>query len=314
MVEIQRIKAIALAVADVDRSIGFYTEALGFKVINDVVFERSLYNHLPSRVRLATLQLGDESIELIQHLDLEPKPIPEDSQSNDLWFQHLAIVVRDIDRAYQHLQNFAIVPISNKPQTMPEDNQLAAGVKAFKFRELNRHSLEIIWFPEGKGKDKWQQGDGLFLGIDHSAISVRDTEQSLQFYRDLLGLEVEGSNLNQGQIQAHLDGLPIAEVRVTPLQPQTPSIGVELLDYKQPGTGKTRPEAWQMSDIAHLHYVMEVRDLSETVKQLRDRDVKFISPQAIEFPNSYGYDQGCWIEDPNGHAILLVKNSYKTNS
>ena len=34
------------------------------------------------------MQLGDEVIELIQHLTPQGKPVPIDSRSNDLWFQH----------------------------------------------------------------------------------------------------------------------------------------------------------------------------------------------------------------------------------
>ena len=119
-----KISAIALTVADIDLSVKFYTQGLGFGVVDDLTFKPSSYDRLASipksRVRLVTLQLGEEYIELIEYLDLEAKPIPEDSQSNDLWFQHLAIVVRDIDRAYQHLQNFDIKPISKKPQTIPK--------------------------------------------------------------------------------------------------------------------------------------------------------------------------------------------------
>lgn len=308
MMKVQRIKAIALTVKDIDSSVDFYTQALAFKLVTDTVFEKGSYSHLPSRVRLVTLELGDELIELIQYLDLEAKPIPQDSQSNDLWFQHLAIVVRDLDRAYEHIQNFPIKSISNQPQTMPDNNKLAAGVRAFKFRELNHHSLELIWFPQDKGKDKWQQNsDDLFLGIDHSAIAVRDTTESLNFYTNILGLAKEGTNLNQGQVQADLDGLAVAEVQVTPLQPQESSIGVELLDYKQPKTGQERRQEWQINDLPHLHYVMEVNNLSLTIDRLKNQQVKFISPQAVKFPKSYRYSQGCIIQDPNGHAILLVQ-------
>ena len=311
MIDISQVSAIALTVEDIDRSVNFYTQVLEFKLIGDITLEESTYSQLapipPSRVRLATLQLGDEVIELIQYLDLEAQPIPHDSQSNDLWFQHLAIVVSDMDRAYEHLQNFAIEPISSEPQTIPDDNNLAGGVRAFKFRELDCHSLELIWFPEDKGQDKWQQNSAnLFLGIDHSAIAVRNTAESLAFYRDLLNMDIAGTNLNQGQVQAHLDGLPIAEVQVTPLQLAEACIGVELLDYQKPQTGRERTQEWQISDLAHLHFVMEVPELAKTIDQLRQQEVEFISPRAIEFPDSYRYQEGCLIKDPNGHAILLV--------
>lgn len=311
MIQIQKINAIALTVADIDRSLDFYTQALGFKMVDDQVFASSTYSQLgsipPTEVRLVTLKLGDEFIELVQYLDLDAQPIPEDSQSNDLWFQHFAIVVRDMELAYKHLKNFAIKPISTQPQTIPDDNTLAGGVRAFKFRELNHHSLELIWFPKDKGKDKWHQNNkDLFLGIDHSTIAVADTEESLQFYRDLLNLEVEGTNLNQGEVQAQLDGLPIAEVQVTPLQPLETSIGVEFLDYKKPKTGRSRPKEWQINDLPHLHLVMEVENLQQSIDELRQHKVEFISPDQIELPNSYLYRKGCLIKDPNGHALLLV--------
>ena len=304
-----KITAIALTVADIELSVRFYTQALGFVIVEDLTFERSSYDKLASipksRVRLVTLQLGSEYIELIQYLDLEAKPIPQDSQSNDLWFQHLAIVVSDMDRAYQHLQNFDIKPISQEPQTIPPDNKLAAGVRAFKFRELNHHSLELIWFPRGKGKDKWQHSSNeLFLGIDHSAISVKDTAKSLRFYRDILGLTPEETNLNRGQEQADLDGLPAPEVEVTPLQTKESSVGVELLAYRQPQEGRERPQDWQINDLPHLHYVMEIDDLADIEKL---KPVDFISPKAITLPYAYRYDWGCLIADLDRHAVLLVQ-------
>jgi catechol 2,3-dioxygenase-like lactoylglutathione lyase family enzyme len=36
----------------------------------------------------------------------------------------------------------------------------------------------------------------LFLGIDHTAIVVSDTEASLKFYRDVLGMTVAGESEN----------------------------------------------------------------------------------------------------------------------
>src|SRR6476659_7372770 len=115
----QKIKAIRLTVTDIDRSIIFYTKALHFELVSDSIVEKKpehsgqLSN---SKIRIATLKLGDENIRLMQYLDQPGKPIPQDSKSNDLWFQHLAIVVSNMDRAYTHLQSFAIEPISTAPQ------------------------------------------------------------------------------------------------------------------------------------------------------------------------------------------------------
>ncbi len=310
-VQAQRIRAIALTVSDADRSQAFYTQALGFQPISDVTVAGEAYSELQgvpdAKIRVVTLQLGDECIELMQYLNTQGKPIPEDSQSNDLWFQHLAIVVSDLDCAYAHLKSFPIKSISTAPQTIPPENLPAAGIRAFKFKDPDRHDLEIIWFPPDKGAAKWHQNpDRLFLGIDHSAIAIADTEQSLRFYRDLLGLSIEGGSLNQGETQADLDGLPAAKVRITALRPAQGGSGIELLDYLIPEAARPMPNTWKSCDIAHLQIELVVNDIEQAVHQLRQHNVQFVSSQLVQLPSSAPYGQGCLIKDPNGHALLLI--------
>lgn len=307
---VQKVQAIALTVKDAKRSQDFYTHALGFETVSDITVSGQDYRDLEqvdSQIRIITLQLGDESIKLMQYLDVESKPIPKDSRSNDLWFQHLAIVVSDMDRAYAHLRSFPIKPISTEPQTIPESNQASAGVKAFKFRELDHHSLELIWFPPDKGQEKWQQkSEHLFLGIDHSAISVTDTEQSLKFYQDILGMEVEGETLNQGETQALLDGLPGAKVRVTSLRPAQGGLGIELLHYLVPDDARAVPDDWQSCDLAHLQAELEVNQIENSSAKLKQHGYTIVSPGIVEFTSdSSPYRQACLLKDPNGHAMLL---------
>ena len=298
-----QIRAISLTVSDVERSLLFYTEAFSGKLVSDLTLEGSSYSQLqdikPTRVRIVTLQLGEELIELIEYLDIEGRPIPEDSQSNDLWFQHLAIVVSDIDRAYEHLKSFSIEPISEGLQTLPN------GIRAFKFKDLDRHDLEIIWFPP-HSKHKWQRDtEELFLGIDHSAIAVSDTKQSLKFYRDLLRMEEEESNINSGEIQAFLDGLPEAEVRVTGMRPQQ-GVGIEFLDYIVPGTGRPFADDWRGYDLAIVQIQLIVNDIELAINTLKQSGVAIVSPEIVRFSNPYPYREGCLVKDPDGHTVMLT--------
>lgn len=313
-IQVQRIRAIGLTVSDVERSKNFYTQALGFQLVSDITVTGEEYSQLEgvpdANIRIVTLQLGNEHIELMQYLNIQGKPIPSDSQNNDLWFQHLAIVVNNMDRAYAHLKSFFIESISVAPQTIPPDNEASAGVRAFKFKDPDRHDLELIWFPPDRGQDKWHQHtDRLFLGIDHSAIAIANTEQSLQFYRDLLGMQVAGGSLNHGETQARLDGLPKAKVRVTALRPAQGGMGIELLDYLVPECDRPMPNDWKSCDIAHLQVELVVNDLEQAVDQLRQNGVQFVSSQLVQFTDSrMPYLQGCLIKDPNGHAMLLIAN------
>jgi hypothetical protein len=110
-----------------------------------------------TELRTSELKLGDERIRLTEHLRNKGRAIPADSRSFDHWFQHIAIVVSDMDAAYEHLRRAKVKHVSTAPQTLPAWNKDAGGIKAFYFRDPEDHVLEIIWFPPGKGDPKWQQ-------------------------------------------------------------------------------------------------------------------------------------------------------------
>jgi catechol 2,3-dioxygenase-like lactoylglutathione lyase family enzyme len=95
----------------------------------------------------------------------------------------------------------------------------------------------------------------LFLGIDHTAITVADTEQSLGFYRDRLGLRVAGEAENYGTEQEHLNGVFGAHLRITALRAAA-GPGIELLEYLAPRGGRLAPPDARPNDLAHFQIVV----------------------------------------------------------
>src|SRR5437667_4457879 len=200
-VKIRSIGTILITVGDMDRSLDFYSRVLTFEKVSDTELAGEDVEHLfgvfGTRVRLVRMKLGDEAVELVQFLAPRGRPIPVDSRSNDVWFQHIAVIVSDMDRAYAILRQNKVEHASSGPQRLPDWNKNAGGIKAFYFKDPDEHPLEVLYFPEGKGDAKWHKNsDRLFLGIDHTAIVVTDTDASLRFYRDLLGLRVAGESEN----------------------------------------------------------------------------------------------------------------------
>jgi catechol 2,3-dioxygenase-like lactoylglutathione lyase family enzyme len=311
-IHIRAVGPIAITVEDMDRSVGFYTRVLTFEKISDAEVAGDQVEHLfavfGSRVRIVTMKLGSESIELLQFLAPRGRPIPVDSRSNDVWFQHIAIIVSDMDRAYAVLRQNKVEHASSGPQRLPDWNKNAGGIKAFYFKDPDEHPVEILQFPEGKGDPRWQHaGDRLFLGIDHTAIVVSDTDASLRFYHDLLGLRIAGASENYGTEQEHLNNVFGARLRITALRaPSGP--GIELLEYLSPRNGRVIPVDEHANDIVHRQTQLETENSDAATEPLRMAKTNFVSDGLVSFPGpGLGFTRGFVVRDPDGHAISIVQ-------
>jgi len=263
---VNSVEAVRMTVADLGRSVAFYTGVLQFEREDIDAGQR----------RLARLRLGSEHIELMQCS--EGKAYPAGSRGNDRWFQHVAIIVSDMDRAWRILKDNGVSNISAGPQTIPAWNKAASGIRANYFKDPDGHPLEILWFPAGKGDPKWQDKSRLFLGIDHTAIVVGDTQASLRFYRDTLGMRVAGESLNYGPEQERLSGVMGAKVRITGLRAGG-GFGIEFLEYLNPRDG--RPAAADSDcDAVHRETVMATTGDNDVLRDPDGHVVRLVSGQS----------------------------------
>lgn len=308
---VESVERVALTVSDLDRSIAFYRDVLDFELVGRAIAEgpelASLHGLTEARVRLADMELGDERIRLMQWVRPVGRPAPSDGRGNDLWFQHVAIIVSDMDRAYEVLRSNGVPGISDGPQRLPDWNPNAGGIRAYYFRDPDGHPLEILWFPAGKGALKWQhRADRTFLGIDHTAIAVRDTDASLRFYGEALGLRVAGESLNYGIEQERLSGVAGARVRITGLR-AADGPGVEFLDYLMPENGRPASADQRPNDLVHWQTVMAVADVEAVAGRLAAMGgVVSNGIVAVRDPLGGEY-RSLLAKDPDGHFVQLVE-------
>lgn len=311
---VKAVGTVGMTVADLDRSIDFFTRVLSFQKISETEVYGEEYEKLQgvfgARFRVARLKLGDESIELTQYLAPEGRPISADSRSNDHSFQHIAIVVSDMDKAYQQLRAHKVRHASTAPQTIPTDNKAAAGIRAFYFRDTDGHYLELIYFPPGKGDPRWQrQRDRLFLGIDHTAIVVSSTQNSLQFYRETLGLKLAGESMNRGAEQEHLNNVAGARLRISSLR-AAHGPGIEFLEYLSPRTGRPAPQDTQANDLWHWQTTLATTHAAKAFRKLGGGVGRVISPRVAEISDkTFGFTKGFLARDPDGHGLQFVEKS-----
>jgi catechol 2,3-dioxygenase-like lactoylglutathione lyase family enzyme len=299
---VREVGAVGMTVNDLGSELNFFTNTLPFELVSisekSGEAEAALLGLRQVHTRVAELRLGNETVTLTEFPGQKGKPIPPDSRSFDRWFQHIAIVVSDMDRAYARLRAHNVKYISTEPQTLPAWNKNAAGIKAFYFRDPEDHVLEIIYFPPGKGDPRWQSPlTNLFLGIDHTAIVVGDTDKSLAFYRDVLGFRVAGGSENYGVEQEHLNQVFGARVRITSLRAGR-GPGIEFLEYLTPAGGRPAPDGAQANDLIFWNTKLIVNDAAKVLSNVRERGVTFVSKPA-------GVSGAQIVRDPDGHALEL---------
>jgi catechol 2,3-dioxygenase-like lactoylglutathione lyase family enzyme len=307
-----RVDSIGMTVVDLERSVDFYTRVLGFEKTAEVevageAFER-LQGVFPARMRVARLRLGDETLELTEYLTPRGRPIAADARSQDASFQHVAIIVSDMDRGYARLREHRVAHVSSAPQRLPDWNPTAGGIVAFYFRDPDGHVLEILQFPPDKGDPKWRRrGDRLFLGIDHTAIVAFDTTRSVAFYRDVLGLRVVGTSENHGPEQERLNAVFGARLRITTLRAAA-GPGIELLEYLAPRDGRPLAADARASDIAHWQTRLGTDDAVGAGAVLDRAGARWISPGVVTIPGApLGFRRGALVRDPDGHAVQIVE-------
>jgi catechol 2,3-dioxygenase-like lactoylglutathione lyase family enzyme len=305
---------IGITVSDLDRSIAFYRDVLTFSVADEREASGPSVEQLEgvfgAHVRSARLGLGSEAIVLTQYLAPRGRPVPTDMRSNDRVFQHIAIVVSDMDRAYRRLREHNVRHVSNEPQTLPAWNKKAGGIKAFYFADPDDHALEVIWFPRGRGDPRWQRAGGasapLFLGIDHTAIGVADTARSLRLYRDAFGLEVAGQSENYGTEQEHLNAVFGAHLRITGLRARS-GPGIELLEYLSPRDGRPAPDL-HANDLSHWQTVLFTTAVGPAAGAAATDGGVAVSATPVDFDDRVaGIHRAALVRDPDGHGLLLAQ-------
>jgi len=324
------IDSIGFTCAAAETAAAFFCRELGFVAEAEaLVLEPGPYAALVglagARLKLVRLRLGRERLELWEVLDPGPgarpgRPVPADSRSCDLWFQHICVVVNTMEAAAagvrRRIGSGELGAISSAPQCLPAWNRAAAGIEAFKFRDPDGHPIELLHFPPDKGDPRWHrpqvapqvapQLGSPFLGLDHSAIAVADTARTARFYGDLLGFRPAGDGVNSGPEQDRLDGLTDTRVRITAHR-AAEGMGLEALQYLPPNGGRPMPADLGFQDLAHV----QVRVVVAALEGVAGRVVGFggtvLSAGPVELAEPWlAARWALQIADPDGHRLQIV--------
>jgi catechol 2,3-dioxygenase-like lactoylglutathione lyase family enzyme len=145
-------------------------------------------------------------------------------------------------------------------------------------------------------------------GLHHTGIIVSDLERSIDFYLDVLGLELlsEPSPVFDAPELGPALGVPGAALRMVTFR-----VGdgiLELLEYTSPSSPIDAP--MPQNALGAHHVAFHVDDIQATYDELCAKGVRFLSP-----PNPI--DEGvlagwrwAYFTDPDGITLELVEVAY----
>jgi catechol 2,3-dioxygenase-like lactoylglutathione lyase family enzyme len=143
---------------------------------------------------------------------------------------------------------------------------------------------------------------GTFGEMHHVGITVRDLEQSLQWYEQMFGVQREFVAHGSGPELSTAVGVPDAELSFAFLR--FGSCVVELLCYDNEREDSYRRTS---ADVGSTHVCIDVPDLQAAYDELRTKGVEFLAPP-LRIDD--GPLEGCsfaYFKDPNGVTLELFE-------
>ncbi len=135
--------------------------------------------------------------------------------------------------------------------------------------------------------------------LDHVGLSVANLERSLEFYRDLFGMEVERIlEPSPERDLGRINGMPGCKARIAHLRKGAAML--ELFEYLEP-RGKPVPAGQRQADLGYIHAGFSSSDVREDYARLKEKGVRFYS-EPVEFR------PGVWVAyfyGPDGETCEL---------
>ena len=143
-------------------------------------------------------------------------------------------------------------------------------------------------------------------GVHHTCITVSNLDRSIQFYRDLLGLELVMTEESErsGDDRSKALGVPKAKVKLAILS--AGSARIELIEYV---TAAGRPYDRNNNDVGAMHIAFQVREIDAVYRRLADHGVRFTAPPATIPAGPMTGWRWTYFFDPDGVSLELIQTT-----
>lgn len=288
-------------VANIDRAVAFYRDVLGLEVTTNVPFSPNppimrLGNTLGAQSRMMQLRVpgSDMGVELIEYKDIERRV--QSPRFVDPGTANQAFRVRDLSRIVARLPGSGAKIITEGGTSTKLNNS--------QFLFLQDPDGFVVELIEGAAPaDSKVPATSNVYGSAFE-LTVNDSEQSVKFYKDMLGIDMPlGASFNDNQQMARTAGAPGASFRQSRAPIPGSSTVFTLIEFKNvPRT----PLTGRVQDPGTAILQLRVRDVDALVKKMKAAGVPIVTTggEAVEIRPGLKI---VIVRDPNNLMLELMQ-------
>jgi len=288
-------------VANLDKSVEFYHDVLGLDLAtppapfspNPAIMK--LGNTIGAQSHIAVLKIPGTAlgVELIEYKDIDRQPAKPRFQ--DPGAGNLAILVKDIDPVVARLKKAGAHVLTAAGG--PVDIQ--GREKGFFVQDPDGFVVEVTQLTPLPANAAAATGN-LFGGSVE--IAIADTDQTVKFYRDLLGFTLNvGAAFNGNKLMADTAGTPCAQFRQSSGQIPGTTVRITFIEFKDIDR---KPLHTRVQDPGTALLQLRVRDLDGLLPKLKEGGGTIVSTGGE--PVSVGNLRIAIVRDPNNLFLELM--------
>ena len=144
----------------------------------------------------------------------------------------------------------------------------------------------------------------MIKGVHHTCITVSNLEQSIAFYRYVLGLELVMTEESERSGDDRSKALGVAKAKVKLAILRAGDAQVELIEYV---TAQGRPYDRNNNDVGAMHIAFRVDDIDAAYQRLLDHRVRFTAPPATIPAGPMAGWRWTYFFDPDGVSLEIIQ-------
>ena len=306
------VRAIIHSVADLDKTVAFYRDGLGMqplgpggKPMTALPMPRALNEDLSkftdthgAKFRNASFHVpaAGFDLELTEFTGTPVKKMVPHMQ--DPGAETLVLTLRNLDAALDGVKKNggSVLSIGGQPMKLGGETSQSRSVFV---RDPDGFMLELAAAPASNTKSS---AEGNILG-GRIGITIKDTEQSMKFYHDVLGFEVKPARpeFATNPTIASLIDAKGAHWRISSGKVPGSPVSFEFLEFKDV---KRKPFDLRVPDPGSPAVSIHVKDVDSTMKAVAAGGGSIYTRGGE--PVKLGAGLGVFVRDPNGLLIELI--------